>query len=88
MEKRNSNYFEFMISKQVPNILLHQSQAHSFQEDSRVILLGKIPAVGQHKECRIQQAVCAYLLAAGAAETIKEHISENLLWEQLTKKCQ
>lgn len=67
---------------------MHQSEAPSFQEDSRVILLGKIPAVRQHKECRTQQAVCAHLLAAEAAETIQEGIFENLLSEKLTKKCQ
>lgn len=44
--------------------------------------------MGQYKECRIQQVVCAYLLTTGAAETIKESIFEHLLLEKIVRKCQ
>lgn len=81
MEERNDSYFELLISEQVSNILLHQSQAPSFQEDSRAILLGKLPAEREYKQCTMQQAaisVCAYLLTAEAVETIKQGIEEKL----------
>ena len=82
MEERNNNYFELLISEQVPNILLHQFWAPSFQEDSRAILLGKLLAEREYKQCTMQQAaisVCAYLLTAGPAEKIKQGIVEKLL---------
>lgn len=81
MEERNDSYFELLISEQVPNILLHQSRASSFQEDSRAILLGKLLAEREYKQCTMQAAisVCAYLLTAEAAETIRQGIKEKLL---------
>lgn len=82
LEDRNNNYFELLISKQVPNNVLHQSETPAFQEDSRAVLFGRLLAEREYKQCTMQQAaisVCAKLITAGAAETIKQSIEVKML---------
>lgn len=76
-----------MIRKQVPNILLHQTQELHSRRIPELSYLVKSQQWGQYKECRIQQAVCAYLLATGGAETVKVYLN-TCSWKKLMKKCQ
>lgn len=87
LEKRNSNYFELVIRKKVPNTPLHQSQELHSRRIPELSYLVKCQQWGNTRSAGYSK-LCVHISTTGAAETIKESIFEHLLLEKLMRKCQ